>query len=293
MSRPIDILFCDMDGTLLDTSYRISQENRQAFERLGLLGVVRVLATGRSLYAVDRRVPADFPIDYVICSSGAGVVEWGSRRLLRQFDLSPELTREIAGLLHRRRVSFMLHEALPDNHRFVWHEGEAAPADLRLRTDYYRDCAAPFGGDIDGLGASSQFLVLPRTMEEFEALARLMPPGTHVVRASSPFVAGNLWMEIFPAGAGKEQAAAWLVRHLGLDPRRTMAIGNDYNDLPMLHWAAHGFVVRNAPESLHTGLRVVPANDDHGVAAAIAMMVAAPAAPAGSEPRHHHQEVYS
>ncbi len=270
MVHPVDIVFTDMDGTLLDDEYAVSPENRQAFERLGRLGIVRAVATGRSLYAVRRRLPLDFPVDYVVCSSGAGVVDWRNQQLLRSVNLPAPLVRAIAGMLVRDEVAFMLHAPLPANEFFVYHECPLPPVDLHLRVDYYKDCASLFDGRIEALGDASQFLILPRSLEHYGELAARLPVGVTAIRASSPFVKENIWMEVFDSTVSKAAAAAWLVGQLGLSRDRTMGIGNDYNDAALLEWTAHSFLVENAPEALKSaGHRRVLSNNQSGVADAI------------------------
>ncbi len=49
----------------------------------------------------------------------------------------------------------------------------------------------------------------------------------------------------------------------------TMAIGNDYNDLDLLDWAAQSFVVDNAPVDLKCRFQQVGSNNNGGVAEAV------------------------
>ena len=52
------------------------------------------------------------------------------------------------------------------------------------------------------------------------------------------------------------------------------AVGNDYNDADLLAWAAHAYVVDNAPRDLKALHTVVPSNDDDGFADVAARIVA-------------------
>ena len=72
----------DLDGTLLDTQARLGSVNRQALELLGETGSLLVIATGRSLHSAESVLDADFPIDYLVFSSGAGILDWSNRELL-------------------------------------------------------------------------------------------------------------------------------------------------------------------------------------------------------------------
>jgi hypothetical protein len=59
-----------------------------------------------------------------------------------------------------------------------------------------------------------------------------------------------MWIELFPASAGKGSAAAWLAGMLQVSPERSLAVGNDYNDLDMLQWAGHSLVMEDSPPGL-------------------------------------------
>jgi hypothetical protein len=45
-------------------------------------------------------------------------------------------------------------------------------------------------------------------------------------------------------------------------------VGNDYNDLDLLEWAAHSFVVENAPDDMKNRFETVSSNNNGGVAEA-------------------------
>ena len=54
-----------------------------------------------------------------------------------------------------------------------------------------------------------------------------------------------------------------------LDSTQTLSIGNDYNDLDLLEWAASSFVVENAPDDLKDRFPVVASHNESGVAEAV------------------------
>ena len=60
----------------------------------------------------------------------------------------------------------------------------------------------------------------------------------------------------------------------GLSTRDLLAIGDNWNDLPMLRLAGYPVLMANAPEDLKVlarekGWTIAPSNDEDGVAAAI------------------------
>ena len=41
-----------------------------------------------------------------------------------------------------------------------------------------------------------------------------------------------------------------------------LAVGNDFNDLDLLHWAGKGYAVANSPDPIRALFPLVPSNDE-------------------------------
>ena len=269
----------DLDGTLLDAQARLGSANRQALERLGEGGSLRVIATGRSLYSAELVLAADFPIDYLVFSSGAGILDWRSRELLAAHEMRAEHVQGALALLLAKGLAFMVHLGVPDNHRFYYHPGAGhggGPAaehnpDFHRRCQRYADFARPMDGRRLHELPVSQLLVIeaPGSESHYDALVAELEH-LNVVLTTSPLDHRSRWIEIFPASASKSQAADWLRRRHDLERGAVVAVGNDYNDRDLLDWAHHAYVVANAPASLKTRYAVVASNDDQGFAEAVA-----------------------
>ena len=78
----IKAIITDLDGTLLPRGGSISSGSLEAFRLAGNKGCIRIIATGRNLYSALKILPAGFPIDYLVFSSGAGTLRWSDHRLL-------------------------------------------------------------------------------------------------------------------------------------------------------------------------------------------------------------------
>ncbi len=273
----------DLDGTLLDTQARLGRANRQTLERLGEAGSLRVIATGRSLHSADLVLAPDFPIDYLVFSSGAGILDWRSRELLAAHEMRAEHAREALDLLLDKGLAFMVHLGVPDNHHFYYHAGadhgvgRGIDSETGDNPDFHRRCQRyeKFARPLDGRKLEtlqiSQFLAIeaPGTESHYDALAAELGH-LNVVLTTSPLDHRSRWIEIFPASASKSRAAEWLKRRHGVDHDAVVAVGNDYNDRDLLDWAQHSYVVSNAPASLKTRYAVVASNDDQGFAEAVA-----------------------
>lgn len=269
MSRNVDIVFTDLDGTLLTTEKEVSRRTLALFRGLQERGISRVIATGRSYFSLQKVITRDFPADYLIVSSGAGIVEARSRRLL----FSKPFTGEDIHIIARRMLShgldFMVHHEVPENHCFMYHQSSDYNPDFRRRLEAYRGYANPLNCIAALPERSAQIIaILPEDPSFFERIKAFFT-GYQVIRATSPLDHRSIWMEVYPSGISKGGAARWLCDYLHLEVARTMGIGNDYNDIDLLDFTGLSYVVANAPAELRKKYLLTLSNDEHGVYHAI------------------------
>jgi hydroxymethylpyrimidine pyrophosphatase-like HAD family hydrolase len=265
----LGIVVSDLDGTLLDSQHQLSAANRSALIELGQRGVVRVVATGRTLFSALRVVREDFPIDFLVCSSGAGICRWPSRELIQAQHMSAEAALRLARLLGARGLDFMLHHAIPDNHRCWFHRTARSNDDFERRRQLYASYMLPFGSLEEITGPMCQAVVIepPPGLGCYLALRRELSEYS-VLRATSPLDGASTWIEVFPAGVCKSAAAGWL-QQAQAPGTRSLAVGNDYNDVDLLDWADLGCVVGNAPAELRARYRRVASHDASGFSEAV------------------------
>jgi hydroxymethylpyrimidine pyrophosphatase-like HAD family hydrolase len=262
----------DLDGTLFQRDRRVSPRNLQALEELGRDGVLRAIATGRNLHSARKVLTDGFPVDYLLFSSGAGIMEWSSQKLLRAVSMSREQVERALALLAGMELDFMLHQPIPENHHFSFfrHSARENP-DFEARLAVYAQFAVP--GDIARPpdGPACQFVVVePPDVEPSvydELRARLA--GLTVIRSTSPLDGRSRWLEIFSPQVSKSQAAAWVAGERKIERDRVLAVGNDYNDLDLLEWAPKAYLVGGSPPDLKERFAVISGNGDADFAAAV------------------------
>jgi len=94
------------------------------------------------------------------------------------------------------------------------------------------------------------------------------PAGVHAVRSTATH------LEVTRVGVDKAAALAALCARLGVGPGEVAAMGDGRNDLPMLAFAAIALAPGNAaPEVRAAADLVTAANDDDGVAEAVALLL--------------------
>jgi HAD superfamily hydrolase (TIGR01484 family) len=271
----LGIVVSDLDGTLLDSQHQLSAANRSALLELGQRGVVRAVATGRTLFSALRVLGEDFPIDFLVCSSGAGICRWPSRELIRTEHMSAEAALRLAHVLGARDLDFMLHHAIPENHRCFFHRTARSNEDFERRRQLYASYMHPFNSLAEITTPMCQAVVIepPPGPGSYPALQRELSEYS-VLRATSPLDGASTWIEIFPAGVCKSAAARWLRQVQAAPGTLSLAVGNDYNDVDLLDWADLGCVVANAPAELRARYRCVASHDASGFSEAVRLAIA-------------------
>jgi len=265
------LFITDFDGTLLRSDRTLDEKDLETLEKLGRMNIVRVIATGRSLYSLNRAVDSSLPIDYIIFSTGAGIMKYPEGNLLRKVDLDPDAVRSTIKTLMAAELNFMVHRPVPDNHQFAYWSFRTDETDFFRRIELYKECSWPLDGDYDGFGAAAQLLAVVsngRVIELLDSLRNRLPKLT-IIRTTSPLDGKSTWIEFFHPEVSKSRAADWLAAQLGIHRKNTLSVGNDYNDLDLLEWADRRYVVDNAPQDLKDRFPVVSSNNHCGVTEAV------------------------
>ena len=265
------MMITDFDGTLFRSDRTVAEKDIESLRQLGDQGIIRVIATGRNLYSFMKAAPADLPVDYLVFSTGVGIARYPdpAANMIREASLSHEACLYIKDVFDTFGFDYMVHGAVPEGHRFVYHRHTPENPDFDTRLSFYDGFSEPIDGCFSG--PASQFLAITRegrASELFTAVSKALVDFT-VIRTTSPFDGASTWLEVFPKGICKSEAVSYLAEQCGVSSSQTMAVGNDYNDEDLLHWSGQGFVVANAPDDLKASFAAVSDNDTCGVSEAI------------------------
>jgi len=256
----LSMLVTDLDGTLLPAGGEFSPRDIQLLERMGSAGMQRVIATGRNLFSLKKVIPRDFPVDHVIFSSGAGILDWNSQQLIHRAGMAPGRAIEITKVLDQQRINYMVHRQVPHNHWFWFSKLASEQSDFALRLRRYRGFAhirpqkkANWMAD----SVSQVLAITPPTLERLSRLHAVLGTRCHLIRTTSPLDGNSMWIELMPIGVSKAAGIVELCRRIGISRRATAGVGNDYNDLDMLRATGRAAVTETAPLALKREFPVV------------------------------------
>uniref|UniRef100_A0A0E0EWD2 Uncharacterized protein n=1 Tax=Oryza meridionalis TaxID=40149 RepID=A0A0E0EWD2_9ORYZ len=257
-------IFCDMDGTLLDSSGLVPETNAEAIRVARSRGVQTIIATGKSCPAVIE------VLGKVNLAGTGGIVSESSPGVFLQFtargaksyinSLDIEVCREalLYSLKHRvTLVAFSQDDCYTtlDDHPLV---------------DFfhvmYHEPKAKIISDVDHFLSTIdiQKFVFVETPEVISSVLR-----PHWARRVDGKAQGDV-LEVVPLGTSKGNGIKILLKSLCASPDEVMALGNGENDKEMLQLAGLGVALCNGCKVTKVVADVIGAsNDESGVAQAI------------------------
>jgi hypothetical protein len=259
------VVALDVDGTLLDRGCPVSELDREAIQRALAAGVVVTLATGRMFPLVEPLVRLLGLTAPTICYGGALIVDPMAVRPLYQCGIPRTLAVEVIRVARNRGLTARVYvdssvyveriEVGAYNYESLTRVNAIAIDDLeRFLTEDPSHLA------IDAPPEVTRGLV-GEMREQFS--------GRLNVTTGHP-----LLTEFGHPSVHKGSALRWLCAHVGIPVTRSIAIGDDWNDVEMLRVAGLGIAMGNAhPDVLALADVVVPSVGDSGVAHALERFV--------------------
>ena len=269
----VELVATDLDGTLLNRNQTISVDDFSTLNSLGNNNVYRVIVTGRTLYSATKVLANDFPIDYLIFSSGAGILNWKTKELIYSRCLKRKEVISVCDIFLENNVDFTIHKKIPRNHKFVFYKSDKTNYDFTNYCNFYKEFSQPLNKRKRNFGRASQLLaIFPNDINEFDKVRKQLTD-VKVIRATSPVDYTSIWMEVFPKNVSKGSALIWLCNKLAISEKHTFGIGNDYNDLDLLKMTNYSFVVNNAPDEIKQKFSVTDSCQNSGFSKAVMKII--------------------
>lgn len=268
---PIRLLAADIDGTLLNHEFRISETDLAALRRVHDAGIEIVLVTGRRhTFALPIAQLLGFDL-WVISSNGAITRSISGETFHR--DLLPaEICRQLVVGMREFRGQTVITFDKEQKGAIVLERMDELGASIQRwleKNMTYIDFVIPIEDSL--ITDPVQAMFCGRISRMHDALAcidKLNLPVT-VLRTEYP-VRDLSIVDILNTGCSKGHALERWAAHRGIPREQVMAIGDNYNDVEMLAFAGHAFIMGNASEDLRgRGWHLTRANHENGVAAAI------------------------
>ncbi len=265
----VRLLAIDLDDTLIGTSMRVSLANRRAIRRAIHAGIKVTLATGRT-FTTTLPFAEQLGLTHTFaCFQGA--LLRGKNKVLASRTMPPQHYLEIVNFGLRHNVQVCVY-VLDHDTVFFQRPLDRFGKEYLDRIEQVREISLvnlrtyPFSHP----PIKIMFVASPEKIIVLEAKAqKKWGHKLYITRTRA-----NL-LEFLHPHVSKGFALHYLAEHYNLKMSETAAIGDGYNDIPMLKAAGVSFAVNNASTKVkHSADHVVASCDQDGVADAIDWILA-------------------
>lgn len=277
VTSAIRVLAVDIDGTLTDPQFHVSNRNVAALRAAHEAGIQVILATGRRHdYALPVAHNLGFPV-LLLSSNGALVRDSNGETLFTE-----RLPAVTAGKLIHHMDEYRGHAVLtfdrpsvPGNGSLVLERAD----ELNQTVSRWLEVNRPYIRFVVPLEAALeaedpiQAMYCGRVAFMEMAQGRLAQAGflDEITVLKTQYDHRDLCiLDILTSNCSKGHALRRWAEENGVAREEIMAIGDNYNDLEMLEFAGLPVVMGNASEELkQNGWRITLSNQEHGVAVAV------------------------
>ena len=269
----IRLLAVDIDGTLLNPQFQISEADLAALRRAHQEEVEVVVVTGRR-HTFALPIVQQLGFDLWLISSNGAVTRSLSGHTFHR-DLLPAATcRKLCTAMQEFRGNTVLTFDIEGKGAVVLEHMDELNGSIRRWLEKnleYIDFVVPIEKSITSDPVQAMFCGPIARMHQ--ALAALAVSGIEneitVLRTEYP-VRDLSIVDVLNQGCSKGHALERWAKYRGIPREQVMAIGDNYNDIEMLAFAGLPFIMGNASEELRgRGWEVTLPNDQNGVAAAV------------------------
>ena len=257
----IKMIVTDLDGTLVDARYQISEANRAAVREAVARGVDVMIATGRMHRSAVRYAEA-LGLDVPLISYNGALVKSSSGETISASYLEPSVVERVLCYVFARGWYVQSYSG---DHLYYIEQTKAARV--------YETASKVFGEAIGRSGMLARTRDVPKLLvsvpeETAEKVAAELRSEfrneADAVRSSATYI------EIVRPGVSKARAMLAVAEKRGIDPGEIMALGDSGNDADMLRAAGLGIAMGNAlPDVKAAADEVTLSCEEDGVAEAI------------------------
>ena len=254
------ILLCtDLDGTLLRNDKTISRENKEAIEYFKSEGGLFTFITGRMPYYVSDMYEAINPNCPFGCINGGGIYDHrrGEYLWTTQLDdsvsvLIEYIDKNIPDIGIQVSTFYKTYFSKDSEAMTAFRKAAGLPNIIR----HYSEVTEPIGKIIFADFKESNIQLLEKLLR------------SHEIADKFGFIRSDKTLfEIIPKGVNKGTLLTKMAEILGIDMKRTVAIGDYNNDVPMLRAAGLGVAVSNASEAAREAAdHITVSNEEHAIA---------------------------
>ena len=273
----IRLLATDIDGTLLNPQFQISERDLAALRRAHAAGIEIVLVTGRR-HTFALPIAKQLGLDLWLISSNGAVTRSLSGETFHRDLMPAETCRDLLRAMQEFRGNTVLTFDKETKGAIVLEHMDELGASIRRwleKNMEFINFVVPIENALVTDPVQAMFC---GTMERMNVALRALDKSRldgKVTILRTEYPARDLSMiDVLNAGCSKGHALERWANYRGFRREEVMAVGDNHNDVEMLEFAGHPVIMGNACEELRArGWRVTGGNHECGLAAAVELVL--------------------
>ncbi len=262
----VELVAIDLDGTLLTSGKTITERTKRVLRALVNQDVRIVIASARPPRSVAGAYKTLGLTDCVICYNGALIYDPKSKQMLAHHPIKLNIAKNVVNRVREIYPDILVSVEVLDH----WYTD-------KINNSYQTEVSKQF--QPDRLGPIDSWLDCDVTK------ILLLGEEQYIERVKNVLVAefiGKIGMaqgekhllQIMAKGVSKGQALKDVCSFYDIPLQRTIAVGDESNDIDMLEAAGIGIAMADAPDKVkRVADYVTSGNDDDGVAEALEKFV--------------------
>lgn len=253
------VFVTDLDGTLLTKDKKISQENLDAINYFKNEGGIFTVATGRMPFATKRILYIIKPNAPCICANGACFYDAGTDKILWGLNID----KSVMELVHYIDTTFNSVGIEVASFDKIYFCKKSSATEQHRLAEKLEDTG-------DGFDKIPKVFSKILLAEKDEMVFSELIKGLKSHPKSKDFTlirSDNAYYEILPKGSNKATLFKKLSEIVGIKTDRTVAVGDNENDIELIKNAKIGFAVSNATiETKAAAKYIAPDNHQNAIA---------------------------
>lgn len=251
-NHEIKMIVTDLDGTLLYDESTLTDRTRKILELADVMGVLVVVATGRSVCQLPEAVLDTKGIRYIITSNGAVVIDLRENKKIMRTMIDYKNAVKVLDIINQleipHRFEINVDDHIYSEKHFLEHIDEMGTDKNRKETYDSRLIPIDDAKDFlrDGRKEVEKFNIFFRTVEERNR-------GIEILK-QYPFLSISYSLEknieVNDCQADKGSAIEFLAKSLNIGKENIVGFGDGTNDSPLLEAAGLAVATENAAEEV-------------------------------------------
>ena len=258
---PYRMIFTDLDDTLLNDSKKVSDIDKKAIFDVQKHGVKFILASGRPTFAM-RDLACELELEkyggYLLSFNGSIITDCKSGKNIFEAGLTPEdlhLMYDYSKKFNTHILTYHGDEIISET------ESEYIDVEVGL-TKMHHNVVPDFKKEVTYPAVKCMLLAEPSYLKEVEKKLKAECGDRYTIAISKPF-----FLEITKKDMDKGKSLIRLAEILNIPIDETIAVGDSFNDLPMLKTAGLAACVANAKDEIKEVCGFISkSNNDGGMA---------------------------